>query len=193
LNALVLEDGQLWLVGFNNGFPVTQVHASTQASAGRLQAADVRYVDYRSGNFLRGSLQGSYAEGSSISATLSMNGTRTGPHILNPMPETTFDYNRAASLADVAGSWVAQGTQISVRSDGTFEALNGGCLNTGTLTPHASKNVFTLDMTTGAAPCQSPGQRLTGVVVSFTSAGKQTLLATALNDSNSLTLVGARP
>ena len=194
LNAVVLDDGQLWLVGFRGGQPSIQVHGHTEASAGRLSSS-VRYVDYGDNLFLSGTLQGSYVAGSSISATLSAAGVQTGPHTLTPMPKATFDYDRAASLADVAGSWVAPpGTQFTVRADGSFETLsNDGCRSSGTLKPHARKNVFELSLASGAAPCLAPGQRLTGVVVTYLSAGKQTLLATAFNDSLSITLPATRP
>ncbi|WP_157667684.1 hypothetical protein [Comamonas serinivorans] len=192
LNAVVLDDGKLWLVGLRGGQPSIQVHGATQASSGRLSSS-VRYVDYGAPLFISGSLQGSYVPGSSISATLTAGGVVTGPHTLTPMPKAVFDYDRAASLSDVTGSWVAQGTQITVRADGAFETLSNGCRNTGTVKPDARKNVFALNLTMGAAPCAYPGQRLTGVVVTFSSAGKPTLLATALNDQLSLTLPAVRP
>lgn len=194
LNALVLDDGTLWLVGVLNGIPVVQVRASTQASAGRFQTSDVRYVDYRASQpsfTFTGSLQGSYVEGGSILATLSDRGEPSRTYTLKPMPTETLNYGRAASLGDVAGAWKAPDTQITVRADGSFETLGrNGCRNTGTLKPHASKkNVFDLGVTYGAAPCAYPGQHLAGVAV---VTAQQTLLATALNDGVSLTLPATR-
>ncbi|WP_423456079.1 hypothetical protein [Ottowia sp. VDI28] len=195
LNSIILDDGKLWLVGLLNGSPSVQVSANTEASGGSFRSSDVRYVDYGSGRFFSGALQGTYAAGSSITATLLLNGAQAGSYSLTPMPKTTFDYDRAASLSDLAGSWTSGKTRILVGANGAVQTVDSttGCNSNGTVAPHASKkNVFNLSVTFSASPCALPGQKLDGIVVTWAAGGQSTLLATALNQSASLTLVAAR-
>lgn len=195
LNSIVLDDGKLWLVGLLDGSPSVQVSAIAQASAGSFRSSNVRYVDYGSGRFFSGSLQGTYVAGNSISATLSLNGAQAGSYSLAPMPKATFDYDRTASLSDLAGSWISGTTRILVGANGAVQTVDSttGCNSNGTVVPHASKkNVFDLSVTFGAAPCAFPGQKLDGIVVTWAAGGQPTLLATALSQSASLTLVAAR-
>ncbi|WP_028603651.1 hypothetical protein [Ottowia thiooxydans] len=195
LNAVVLDDGQLWLVGALRSAPAVQVYARTQGGSGQFQSNNVRYVDYASNRQFTGTLQGTYVAGSSISANLALNGAQAGTYNLTPIPKTTFDYHRAASLSDLAGSWTSGSTRILVGANGAVQTVDSttGCNSNGTVAPHASKkNVFDLSVTFGAAPCSLPGQKLDGIVVTWAAGGQSTLLATALNQSASLTLVAAR-
>ena len=87
-----------------------------------------------------------------------------------PIAGSTYDYNAPAILTSVSGSWVTTSltggsVAVNIASTGTFSAVSSsGCNFSGTVTPLPSgKNVFTVSLTFGAAPCALPGQSATGL------------------------------
>jgi hypothetical protein len=72
-----------------------------------------------------------------------------------------------------------------VASNGAFPASSGGCSYTGTVAPRASgKNVFSVSMTFGAAPCALAGQTATGMAVAYPLSNGQTQLVVAAVDAS---------
>ena len=185
LDAIVLDDGAAWVVELTPGMrPVVQMRANLQAGEGRLASNDLVYVDYNTPLAGRGALQGSYVQHSSITATMQLQGA-SATNTFAPVPASTYDYSRPASLNEIAGNWLAaSGTRISVSATGSFVAEDGGCRVTGTASQHSSgKNVFNLSVAFGAAPCTTPGQSLTGVVVVWGTGADARLLAMAQKDA----------
>ncbi len=127
---------------------------------------------YYNGTKYTGSLSASYVVGSSLNGTITETGgagtvTFTGA----PMPSSQFNYNAAATLSHVTGTWAGEfldGTSgvVSINSDGTFAGSNSGCSFTGTISPDSSgKNFFNVSVTFGGSPCLLPGQTASGIAV----------------------------
>jgi hypothetical protein len=119
-----------------------------------------------------------------------------------PLPVSQYNYNTAASLNNIAGSWTTQTTTgenvlVNIATAGTFSAVgSSGCRFSGTVTPRASgKNVFDTKMTFGPAPCALAGQAASGIALSYPLANGKNQLILAQVDSTrtyGLTAFGIR-
>jgi hypothetical protein len=106
------------------------------------------------------------------------------------IPGSLYNYNTPASVATIAGGWTLTSIDgspvtLDVASNGAFTASSGGCSYTGTVAPRASgKNVFSVSMTFGAAPCALAGQTATGMAVAYPLSNGQTQLVVAAVDAS---------
>jgi hypothetical protein len=107
-----------------------------------------------------------------------------------PIAGSLYNYNSAASLSTIAGSWTTSsitGEQVvlSIATNGAFTATSSlGCAFSGTVVPRASgKNVFNVSLRFGAAPCELAGQSATGIGVAYPLANGTTQLVVAAVDS----------
>lgn len=95
----------------------------------------------------------------------------------SPFVGSAYDYNAPATLSTIAGSWTlaalhGSGVLLTIAADGAFTGTSAGCSFMGTLTPRPSgKNVFSLVLTFGAAPCVRPNDTGTGVAISYLLSG----------------------
>lgn len=105
-----------------------------------------------------------------------------------PVSGTSYNYNTAALLSSVAGSWslssnTGESVSAYVSSSGAFSASSSlGCSLAGTLAPRASKkNIFNATLTfSSTSNCALPGQTLTGVAIAYPlSTGKTQLVVLA--------------
>lgn len=204
LSALVLDDGTLWVKGSGPGAQQSLLRATLQADSGQLNASNVLYFLQQSPTTAiadRGSLQGSYQAASSMTATLTTQSLGVGgPYTLTPMPASTYDYARAASLGDIAGNWLMDaGLSVTVSASGNLTGHDSvsGCGISGNAAPHPSgKNVFNLSITFGAA-CSIPNTTLTGVALTTGSGASARLLTMGLHDAGTvvyaLIVTGTRP
>lgn len=86
---------------------------------------------------------------------------------------STYDYDKPASLGDISGSWSLNGldgtaTDLTVGASGVIQASTSACTLSGTIAPRPSgKNVFDVSVTMGVAPCSSPGTTFRGVALSY--------------------------
>ena len=171
---------------------------------------------------VRGFDQGTYSvSGSSISGSFreypnydpSYTGTLTGTAVAStsitgtttytagsstfsgtPIPTSSFNYNRAASINDIQGSWTGSiasaasggSATVTISPTGVIAGTSSGCLFGGTATPRSSgKNVFNVSITFGAAPCDLAGQTATGIAIDYAiTATSQTQLIVAVQDSS---------
>ena len=132
------------------------------------------------------------ATAKTISGSIS-EGTQTVTLSGGPIAGSLYNYNTAAALTTVVGSWsttslTGEGVAINVASTGAFTAASSlGCNFTGTITPRASgKNVFNVAMTFGAAPCALPGQSATGIALAYPlTSGRTQLLVSAVDGTRS--------
>lgn len=197
LYTLVLENNQLWsLYGMPaaSGLLVLGMVQGTGASSnGSFSATDIRNFVNDGSVGASGTLTASYVAGSKFDGSMSLSGpvgsgtvTFTGKA---PITTVTYDYDKAASIADIAGAWTMDGlnnttANLVVAPNGSFAATDSaGCTFSGTATPRASgKNVFDVNLTFGAAPCDLPGATATGIALTYTlSSGQRQLLAAAVN------------
>jgi hypothetical protein len=94
------------------------------------------------------------------------------------LPPTSFNYDKAASLSDITGTWVGQtldgaGTSATISAAGAITGSSSGCAFTGTATPRPSgKNVFNVSLAfANSSACRLPGGTATGIAISYPVAG----------------------
>jgi len=120
-----------------------------------------------------GSINANYVAASSISGTLSEAGSPTVSFSGTAIPASQFNYNTAASLSQISGSWIGtlldgSTATVNISSSGSFTGSNSGCSFSGMIAPDSSgKNFFNITMTFGASPCLRPGQSASGVAVDY--------------------------
>jgi hypothetical protein len=119
-----------------------------------------------------GSVTASYVAGASLNGTLTENAimtTFTG----TAEPSTVLNYNTAASLSDISGTWTGSlldgmTTAVTIASNGTVSGSSSGCSFSGTVAPDASnKNFFDVSLTFAGSPCTFPNQTATGIGVEY--------------------------
>ena len=104
-----------------------------------------------------------------------------------------YNYNQAAKLADVAGSWSMRQTgvaaqAITIAADGSFSGSSTACAISGQLTPHGNKNLFDVIVNFGpgnALTCPLQSRSMGGVAFTYTlNAGvtRQLYMAGATGD-----------
>ena len=184
-------DGVFRISGFLQG--------SGKSLNGGFSSTDLKDF-YYTGAALSGSLSASYQPGVSLNGTIVDNGasfTFTGTAI-NP---ASYNYNTAATLANVVGTWTISDlagvtAALTVSANGAFTTSSGGCISTGTVTPRSSgKNVFDVNLTFGAAPCNFAGQSAHGIALEYILAGGKRQLMVAVENasrSNGTVYFGAR-
>jgi len=116
-----------------------------------------------------GTLTATDVPGSSITGTLTENGT---PITFNGTASSSFNYNTPASVSDITGTWTGtlldgSPTTVTINSNGSLSGSDSsGCSFTGTVTADSSnKNFFDISVTFGASPCGLPNQTATGIGV----------------------------
>lgn len=107
------------------------------------------------------------------------------------IPTSAYDYNRAASISTIQGSWtlgnlLGEPMALTVHESGSFAATTSTfCALTGTVMPRASgKNVFNVEFRFGGAPCLLPNGTGRGIAVAYRLANGQTQLLVAAVDGN---------
>lgn len=188
---LVLENGEFWamygtrtstffgVAGFIQGSGTSNNGSFTSSNT-----KDFGFAPARSG-----STSATYdATAKTISGTVTSAGGSVG-FSGGPIPGSLYNYNTAATLNTIAGSWstttlTGESVSLTIASNGSFTASSGtGCVFSGTVVPRASgKNVFNVALTFGAAPCALAGQAATGIAVAYPLANGQTQLLVAVVD-----------
>jgi len=108
--------------------------------------------------------------------------------------DSTYDYGKAPSLADIEGTWNVNSmsgvaTTLVFDAAGAFTGTDTvGCTLSGDATTRASgKNVFNVRIVIGPAPCPAPGTTLSGIaLVMPATSGTTTLLVGAVDSSRSI-------
>ncbi|NRR33959.1 hypothetical protein HSX11_27640 [Oxalobacteraceae bacterium] len=190
--TLVLENDQFYTVYGSTGggaFGVTGfLQGNGKSNNGNFSATDVKDAT-STGQLLSGSLSASYTAGSSLNGTLT-EGTNSATFTGATLPSAVYNYNTAASLNDISGSWNltslrGNASTFNIAASGAFTATSGACIFTGTFKPRSSgKNVFDVAITFGAAPCTLPGQTLNGIAVDYLlSNGQRQLIIAGLDQA----------
>ena len=191
-NLLVLEDGQYWSMYGTQGATVFGVAGFVQGTGtsnnGNFTSSNGK--DFGVFPAISGTVSATYnASTKTISGTTtSTSGTSTFSG--GPIAGSLYNYDAAATLSTVAGSWTTtsltgETVTISIAAGGAFTAISsGGCRFSGTVTPRASgKNVFNTSLTFGLAPCALPNQTATGIAVAYPLTTGRTQLIVAVTDS----------
>lgn len=169
---LILENGEFWAMYGTQTATVFGVagfiQGSGNSSSGSFMSANTK--DFGFAPAVAASTNASYnATAKTISGTLTSAGgavTFSG----GPIAGSLYNYNAAASLSAVSGAWTVtslagESITLNIQPAGAFTATSSlGCNFSGTVAPRASgKNVFSVAMTFGAAPCALAGQSATGI------------------------------
>lgn len=191
--SLILENGEYWtLYGINSatGFKIAGIlQGSVTSSKGKFTSSDLK--DFGFSPALAGTASASYETSTNtISGTATIGSTNIGFNG-GPIAGSPYNYNTAASLATISGSWsttilTGEGMTLNVAASGAFTAhSNLGCNLSGTIKPRASgKNVFDVSTTTGPAPCILPNQTGAGIAVTYPLASGRTQLLIMVVDSS---------
>lgn len=189
---LILENGDFWsMYGTQSStiFGVAGfVQGSGSSSNGSFTSSNTK--DFGFSPAVAASTSATYnATAKTISGTLSA-GARTVTFSGGPIAGSLYDYNAAASLTTVSGSWTTtsltgETVALNIASTGAFTATSSlGCSFSGTVAPRASgKNVFNVSLTFGAAPCALAGQTATGIAVAYPLSSGRTQLLVSVVDS----------
>lgn len=189
---LVLENGEFWSIygtQFGNSFGVAGfVQGSGTSSTGSFTSSNGK--DFGFAPAVAGTTTAAYnATAKTITGTTT-SGTSSVAFGGGPIPGSLYNYDTAASLTTIAGSWsttslTGEGIALNVAANGSYTAVGtSGCNFSGTITPRASgKNVFNVGITFGAAPCALAGQSGTGIALAYPITGGLTQLLVAATDS----------
>jgi hypothetical protein len=175
IDALVLEDGSFWdIYGIPSGSALAVQGVAAGSSTASNGSFTLSFNDfYTPGNTaVSGTGSGTYS-GTNLVGTLTENGV-TGTFNLTAPVTTNYNYNVAATIATVAGSWSGslldgETATVNISSSGALTGTSSlGCAVTGTVTPRPSgKNVFNVSVTFGASPCALPNQTSTGIGLTY--------------------------
>jgi hypothetical protein len=175
---LVLEDGSYWSL---YGTPVGATFlvrgfiqgqgTSSNGTFTSTNARDYGVVPPAAGNVSATYTANATIQGSVAGAGGTVNFTGT------PIPDTSYDYDAAASLSAIAGSWLLNGLDnanfnVTIAANGTYTGVAGGCSVNGAFTPRPSgKNVYNVSVSFGPAPCARPNTSASGIAVHYALAG----------------------
>jgi hypothetical protein len=189
---LVLENGEFWAMygtQTSNFFAIAGfIQGSGTSNNGSFASSNTK--DFGFSPARAGSTSATYnAAAKTIAGTVTATGGGSVSFSGGPVPGSLYNYNSAAALSTVSGSWstttlTGESVAITIAASGSFTASSGaGCNFGGTVTPRASgKNVFNVALNFGSAPCALAGQSATGIAVAYPLANGQTQLVVAVVD-----------
>lgn len=172
---LVLEDGSLWALYGVLTASSFMIEGFVQGQAsfedGNFTSNDLR--DFGGVPSLSAQMTGRYDATPSIAGQITSSaGTVSFSGAAVPSP--TYQYHQPALLSDVRGSWgvalsSGETASLSISDSGALLGVSSsGCHFNGQVRPRPSgKNVFNVSVTSGSAPCDAPGQTVTGVALTY--------------------------
>lgn len=188
--ALVLENDEFWLFYGNQGeagqFEVVGfVQGPASSGAGSLRS--INALDYGAEPAAQVELALTYVPDVTMSGNIS---ALVGPDSVavsaGPFAAAVYNYDAAASLADVQGDWTLDElgfgkVTIDVEANGVFTGAGGGCIFSGLIVPRPSgKNVFDVTINYQNDPCPADNQSLQGVGMLQTVGGSQQFIIGAV-------------
>jgi hypothetical protein len=191
VDILVLENNETWAMfgtNTNNYLTVRGFDRGSGTSSGNTFNGSGTEYSY-TGSAVSGSFSGTVIPGASFNGAI--NGAQRVTFSTAPMPSSSYNYNTAAQLANVTGTWngallTGAAASVSVSATGALSGSSSGCLYTGKVAPRASgKNVFDVTLNFGGAPCILANQSVSGIAIAYlTTTGKTQLLAAMTNAAN---------
>ena len=184
----------------NNAFFVCGMATGPGSSAsGKYNATETDF-DYCGGSLsvFNGTVGATYVPGSSINGSITEGGssdTFSGTAPSNSL----FNYNSAASLSAISGSWsgsLTDGESAAVNIDSLGKVTgtsSDGCSFSATITPdNSGKDFFDVSLTFGSSPCSVPNQSATGIAVDYLlSDGVTNQLIAGVSSGNAFGIVFA--
>lgn len=187
--ALILQDRTYWgLSGFESGgvlFIDTLTQGTVNRSGAAVSASGLRQYDFGNGVVRTAGFSGSMTVSGVVSGTVSPSGVAVSNLTLTPVSASDFDYHAAASLGTIVGTWNGDSLDgssgsLTVSSGGAVTASLSGCSITGSVAPHASgKNLYTVSIAFGPAPCILANATASGIAIIGTAQQLVVALTTA--------------
>lgn len=197
-STLVLDSDEIWTIYGREGasgelLVYGLIQGQGASSNGSFTASSLKDY-YYDGTSATGTLSARYQVGATFSGTVSAGGQSVSfSGVVPAAGSTNYNYNRAAALSDISGSWA--GTNMSgvtsnytISATGTFSGTNqNGCGFSGTVTPRSSgKNVFDVSLTNNTSNACGVASGLSGrgIAVSslLTNGRRQLIVAVVTND-----------
>ena len=147
-----------------------------------------------------GSLSGSYTPGGAFNWSFTTIG-RTSQWTTAKLPSESYDYDHAASLADVSGNWSSRTFNKDVSAtlavSPTGEITGGdfyGCRFSGVATPRpGGKNVFNISVTAEDSRCDLASEATgVGVILQVSSTSREFVFAVSESGSAGIVWSGVR-
>jgi hypothetical protein len=176
VDALVLEDGSFWVmygVLSGNTLLVQGVAGGTSSASNGVFSASIFDFPAPGSSVVSGQVRGHYVAGSSLTGTITENGVPITFTLMVPV-QVTYNYNTAASIASVSGSWSGQlldgeTATTNIAANGAVSGTSSlGCTFSGTAIPRPSgKNVFNVSITFGGSHCVAANQTVSGIALTY--------------------------
>jgi hypothetical protein len=187
---LMLDGGEYWAVYGTQtasqflvaGF----IQGSGTSSNGTFTSNNAR--DFGVAPAMAGTLSATYTSTPTITGSVIAAGGTIG-FSGGAIAGSTYNYNTPATVAAVSGNWslgalTGETIALNIAGTGAFTAMSsGGCSMTGTIGPRASgRNVYSVSLTFGGAPCLLPGTTTTGIALTYPLTGGSNQLIVAVRD-----------
>lgn len=196
--AIVLEDGSFWNIwGVPSGAALAVQGISTGSATASNGTFSISFKDFPAPGTspVNGQGSGTYSQ-SNFVGTTTENGATSSFNLIAPV-QVTYDYNVAANLTSLSGSWSGsllngETATINILASGALAGTSSlGCTFTGTAIPRPSgKNVFNFSLTFGGSPCVAANQTASGIGLTYPlSDGKNQLIAGLVNPSQTFASV----
>lgn len=185
VSLAILENGDAWGI-YSSGSTIYGALNGTASGNGTVFSASGKNFDFTAGTVGAGSFTGTVAQKSAINATANIGSTVSLTY--------QADYDKPASLANLAGSYAGSGRtglhtftgNLTINASGSFTAADGGCTTSGSLAPRASgKNIFNFSATFVGVCVLPSNTTVNGVAYLDTTVTPNRVLVLGLNSDKS--------
>ena len=191
---IILENGEMWMFYGTQAAPALYVGGLIQGQVtqnnGSLSSTNT--VDFGAMAAIPGSTTASYEMNtSSISGAFSSPALGYHSPFVGTSSNSLYNYATAPSLPTIQGTWTTstirgRAVTLQITPSGDISGSStSDCNFAGRIVPRPSlKNVFNVSLQLGPAPCGSPGEIASGVVVAYPLAdGQMEILLAFVNST----------
>jgi hypothetical protein len=193
VHLAILENGETWGVYYANNTIYGALYGQTSTSGTTLSGNGIDFYIPRL-SVTSGSYNGTFVPMQTIRLSSSLGGIFSGNY--------SSEYDKAASVASIAGSYAGSGVTgstpsqsvvVTVSSNGRVSASSGGCNISGTITPRASgKNVFNVSTTFSGSCALTSGTTTIGVGYYDASVRQILVMALTRNKNDGFIYIGTK-
>jgi len=190
--GLVLDDGSYWLFYTAKGNPIVLaglIQGTGTAHSGAFGSSNTRDFNLEGAGIRAATMTGSYVPNKSFHGAIA--------YVTSDTESFTSTYDDTSELTPnlnlVAGTYVGLGAHdhtvtVTVDAAGTLsDHASDGYAVAGTLSPHATGNIFHASMTLEGGACGTETETLTGVA--FYDIATQRLYIAALNNARTTSFI----
>lgn len=142
------------------------------SSDGKYNADVTAYTPTRSS--FSAKINATYVPRTSLSGSLESSTGTTSKIMGTALPSSALDFNRPASMSDVAGTWIGRvldkaGNEhsgiLDIDPSGRLTGYDRGCSFSGSVGPDTRNNFFNVSVTYGESLCLQGNQSGSGIIV----------------------------